>query len=152
MGFRHSLQPPEMRCGGLSDWRDTHQALWLQIIFTPDPVQKQSEIVGQHADFLLFRAHIDLNKQARHPPGRLCGFQQRPGEFLPVQRLNDIEESDSILSLIGLQRPYKVQFQIEPMRGERFAPPGLRLLNSVLTKDRLACVERIRNLTIRLDF
>ena len=138
-----------MRGGGLINGRNAHQAFDLEAMRVAAARDEIGRICRAHASLLRLFACVDLNIKPGRTAGLGHGLRQRACQLVPVQRLDDVKQGDSILGLVGLQWPDKPQLQIG-MRRTAVRPAGLGLLDAVLTKDALARAQHGLDPLIRL--
>src|SRR5690606_5840978 len=102
---------------------------------------------------LRLKARVDLDVEAR-VPALLADFRsQGSGDFLAVDSLDDIKQSDRVFRLVGLQRANQMQHDVAELFAQ-FRPLCLGFLNAVFaegtltgSKNRadLCCIEGLGN-------
>jgi len=113
--------------------RDAHQPLDFEMPLIPALPEKCVNLAGQKPRFLGFSPCIDLHEKPRQflPPSR--ALTSARASFSSIERLDDIEESESFLKLVGLQGSDEMQIDIRVFRLES-RPFADRLLHAVFVQ------------------
>ena len=131
----------EMRGGRRLDRRNAHEAAHRQLQAIPALRNEAGGVPGSDARLLRFLAGIHLDETVGAPSGARHLCRQRFGKARPVDRLDDVEESDGIAHLVGLERADQMQHEIGTALAQR-RKLVLRLLHPVLAEHSLTGGDR----------
>jgi hypothetical protein len=98
---------------------------------------------ADYARLLRLGAGVDLDEEPRPAVLRRHLLRQRRGDLVAVDRLDDVEQLNRLLRLVGLQRPDEMQLDVGMVRLE-VRPLPRRLLHPVLAEHAVAGVEHRR--------
>ncbi len=96
----------------LVDRRDAHQPNDLQLVHVAAGGDESIELGRQDASLLRFLAGVDLDEAGKLLAGALHFLGERGGKPLAIDGLDDVEQSDRIACLVGLQRSDQVQLEV----------------------------------------
>lgn len=144
-------QQGKMQSRRLFHGRDTHQSLEFEAKLFARFTEKGGKLLRQQPGLLRLGTGIDLDIETRPAPLRLHLPGQEPGQFHPVNGLDDIEQGHRIGRLVGLQRSDQPQLKIT-MVSAALHPMGLGFLDPVFTEHALPRRERGIDAGGRLSF
>ena len=126
-----------MRAGVFVGRRNAHHPFDASPWTSRQRATKATASRGIDAGLLRLRTGVDLNIEFWHAALAHDLLGQFGGDFLAVDRLDDVGQRNGFLRLVRLQRPDEMQLDIGEFRFQR-RPFGLRLLHAVLAEDALA--------------
>src|SRR5690606_16583180 len=103
--------------------------------------EQHGQLADRHAAFLRFFADVDLYEAGHAPPALVHRLGQRGNEARPVERMDRVEQRDSLIRLVRLQLADEVQLDNRKALAQR-RPLGLRFLHPVLAEHTLAGLDQ----------
>ena len=130
---RELLEQREMKRGFLAQRRNAHQADDRQAQCVPAMADEGDRILGRDAGLLRFLAGVHLDEKLQRL-GRFCQLRlQGLGEFLPVQRMDGVEQFHRLAHFVGLQRADEMQLNAGKARAQ-FRPFRFGFLHPIFAE------------------
>src|SRR5690606_26778864 len=117
--------------------RYAHEAANGEAVTLAAGGDKGRRLLRRHTGLLRLLAGVDLHEQAGRAALLLHLRGQGGRDPVAVHALDDVEQGDGLLRLVGLEGTYQVQLYVRILRAKR-GPFRLRLLHAVLAEDALA--------------
>ena len=129
-----------MRAWILASRRNAHQSGDIELQRIAAKLDELHCIIRRNASLLWLETGIDLNIELEIPALLGDFHSKRARNLLAINRLDDIKERDSLGSLVGLQRPYQMQFHTIKLLTQA-GPLALRFLDPVFPENALPSLQ-----------
>jgi len=138
-------KPLEMRLRSLLDWRNTHEAAYGEAEFLTALPVKRLRLVQGNPGLLRLVSGVDLDEKLGRPLLGVDLAGDGAGDFRPVDRMDDIEQSHGVPGLVGLKWPDEMQLDIRVTFADR-RPFAFGFLNAILPKTFLTGIDDRRDM------